>query len=155
MRPKTSCTVAMSAIATLPPMACWSASLSSSATISRRRGEPEARTFNVSPTPTPRRAANARVIAIVFVRESSAIAARRSRPGELPAPPGASWPESRPKGPSANGSSPSTSNVSSKPRRAPSSTPVSRAPGSSRPASVFTSTTGAAASTPGVRRMRA
>ena len=32
---------------------------------------------------------------------------------------------------------------------------IRRTPGSSRPASVFTSTTGAAASTPGVRRMRA
>jgi hypothetical protein len=151
MRPKHSCTVAMSAIATLPPMACWSPSPVSTATMSSRTGEPEASAVSVSPGARPRRSANVRVIAIALRRDNNASPARTSRPAFVSDP---TTSVNRPNGASENGSSPSTSSVSSKPRCVPSSTPASPFPGVSVPTSVFTSTTGAAASTPGVRRMR-
>ncbi len=104
-RANTSCTVAMSAITTLPPIACCSASLPSTATIRSGTGAPEASTVSVSPTPSPWRAASARVMAMLPGRASSESAAPASAESGSSA--------SRANGRSANGSSPSTSSVSS------------------------------------------
>ena len=148
-RENTSCTVARSASTTLPPMASCSASLPSSATMRSGRARPEASTVIVSPTASPCRPASVRVIATEPGRASSSSAAARSSASSDSA--------SRANGASANGSRPSTMSVSSNSTGSWSTASATRTPARGGPAcaSALTSTTGAAAMTPGVRRMRA